>query len=1057
MSHAGHRWLTSATVRTYQSKTPLGERYYPERASCAGAETAATIMLIRGRAFMISELAVGLLGDLLNTGLKRGVSVAFQKISRLQKVDLSSKGALVKNPLVLQALEDFQIVIGTYQGNYTVTLDAFLKDLSQSGVLDSMVENALIGRVSNETEKLFTLLHQSFFDDANDPAPLYKQIMSAFGTTLRELSKDTVLFSLAQASQRDLATRLERVDQALAGISSGLRSKAGPTAAELATSTLRIAKGLQQSYKAVRVETNRGPREVEINRIYVPPKLMFREGGANGRRLEALMRAVRRTGTGSSQGTARHGYFADQGTSLLNYSELADSFRRIVILGDPGGGKSTLCQKFCYDMAKNCALQMQFKDKSYLESGSYRLPIRIILRKFEQARATEPQLDMLTYIVRDIINVAGGDVDEVKSTVRDLLIRGRCILAFDGLDEILDTSMRQDYVDLVSAFCNQYPLCAVMVTSRFVGYDDARLSDEFEEIILQKFGDSEIEAYLIKFMRVVGGKTVSESKGAATVFLNQTSNTAKDLRRNPLMLGLMGWLFLSSGDVPSNRPEIYKECSVLMFERWDQRRGIIADAMSDFDRSQLFIHLAAEIYGEPKYAGGVSRSWLEASLQASFTELYESKAKAFRAAREFVNFVTGRAWVMSEVGDNVFSFTHQTFLEYFFARHLDDKYDSILSLLTFLKQRIIRSEWNEVSHLALQLKTHRSLRKQEEALSVLQRYAREARSSKSQNAILAFTSRSLEYISPPESKIAGFLEELHEAGFRKGLEGDTSTLPCLALAANSVRERRDFFDTRLVEKLSADVGGLDARRRKLAVKVINNGIVDYVERVSNGSSDYHLPNRITQKVRDRLSDKVNTEAIDNEFFAGLSWEWFGRTDFERMKKHGLAIIFNHPHLGSITDLDGLTALAVSASGVYGEPHTRSIVKPEEARHVLSIIGKHADELFPIERIKFNPIDFRSSPPDHVWTEIYRTVAGHEGATAGAIVVRRLSAALAARRRYRPNSSRPRSSARFKMEKDLALNDLKAASSASIFVQDIIADKVDLFSRANMQDEFNLVV
>ena len=73
------------------------------------------------------------------------------------------------------------------------------------------------------------------------------------------------------------------------------------------------------------------------------------------------------------------------------------------------------------------------------------------------------------------------------------------------------------------------------------------------------------------------------------------------------MLGLMVYLFIYRGDVPSNRPEIYKECATLMFEKWDQRREIIFNIPVDFDLLDLFSYLASKIFGSADTEDGVSR------------------------------------------------------------------------------------------------------------------------------------------------------------------------------------------------------------------------------------------------------------------------------------------------------------------------------------------------------------------------------------------------------------------------------------------------------------------
>ncbi|MGQ7387934.1 hypothetical protein ACTGWU_10670, partial [Streptococcus suis] len=67
-------------------------------------------------------------------------------------------------------------------------------------------------------------------------------------------------------------------------------------------------------------------------------------------------------------------------TSLntIGYGDLKLSFSRVVILGDPGGGKSTICQNLCFDLAKQAAgaLVAAHKPSAQLQ----KFPIRVVLR-----------------------------------------------------------------------------------------------------------------------------------------------------------------------------------------------------------------------------------------------------------------------------------------------------------------------------------------------------------------------------------------------------------------------------------------------------------------------------------------------------------------------------------------------------------------------------------------------------------------------------------------------------------------------------------------------------
>jgi GTPase SAR1 family protein len=496
---------------------------------------------------MLAELGLGLIGDLINTGLKRGVSVAFQKFNRLQRIDHAMRGVAVKNPHIVSAVADFETVIGGYHGQLNTALDSFIRELSRSGIIEAMVENALVDRKSDDTKTIFLSMYHRFIVDPAGGEDLYDKMFAAFKVTLKELTKDSVLYDLIQSSHKDLIARLDRTDIALKAIAIDT-SQRPESDLDLSSGLAKMARALQLSYKTVRVETNRGARDVEINRIYIPPKLRLRSSQANKRRISNLLRADRNGRSSGRRGAGGY-YFSADAMSDLDYQGFTSSFRRAVVLGDPGGGKSTLCQKLCYDLAKGYSLSSAYRNEQRIPTSEQRIPIRVVLRKFEQARTTDKQLDLLTYIARDIVHYAGGDTSEIKRTLHEALETGLAVLVFDGLDEILDTSMRQDFVDLVVGFCNRYPLCPALVSSRLVGYDDARLPDEFEEVVLKKFEDDEVEAYLIKFMKVVGGKTAPEAADLAKRFTSQTIDTASDLRRNPLLLGLRGRSEIKVSDI----------------------------------------------------------------------------------------------------------------------------------------------------------------------------------------------------------------------------------------------------------------------------------------------------------------------------------------------------------------------------------------------------------------------------------------------------------------------------------------------------------------------------
>ena len=96
------------------------------------------------------------------------------------------------------------------------------------------------------------------------------------------------------------------------------------------------------------------------------------------------------------------------------------------------------------------------------------------------------------------------------------------MLAFDGLDEILNTAQRREFVDIVVNFVNQFPLCPVLVTSRVIGYKNAPMPEDYDEFTLAPFDRKEVEHYLDRFFAKVFGQRKENRPSAISRFMLQT-------------------------------------------------------------------------------------------------------------------------------------------------------------------------------------------------------------------------------------------------------------------------------------------------------------------------------------------------------------------------------------------------------------------------------------------------------------------------------------------------------------------------------------------------------
>ncbi|UEM03753.1 NACHT domain-containing protein [Skermanella rosea] len=714
-------------------------------------------------------------------------------------------------------------------------------------------------------------------ENCGNSTKLYEQIATSFEASMQYMFNDDALALAMRSLSNEILQRIDLVDEKIS-LALSLVDNGDPYENTI-NCLQRISKGLQSNYRTIQIETNKGSKPIDINKIYIPSKLRYRQLSETHMRLADIVldKSRERGKILEETETEKHILF-----SKISYGDFRSSFRRVVVLGDPGGGKSTLCQYLCFELAKQCSLHFQYPDeKSKFESRNLKVPLRIVLRNFEAARLENVQLGLFEYLVNDIRKLITIAEDEAVNSLKYLLGYGRAILAFDGLDEILNTARRREFVQLVLNFCDEYPLCPVIVTSRLIGYEDAQLSNEFEELVLERFDEPEIRSYLSKFMQVVAGLKKQDALDHANDFLRQTEKNANDLRQNPLMLGLMSYLFTMKGNVPSNRPEIYKECAILMFEKWDQNRDIRAEIPPGFDMLHLFSDLASRIYGHANLEEGVDKDWIEKQNKSYFGDLFESRAKSNQAAKLVTKFVTERSWVMSEFSPDLYKFSHQTFLEYFFARNLDEIHETVEQLITALMPRIINREWDVISHLALQIKTFRNQKRIAIAVNLLKNSIQKALLERQDlSAVLLFSARALEYLPGSEADIKEICNLICSISFDAAVDKkDRLELDIINVASNCTQDRRDFARSTMGDFFAKQILGSTRPVSLAACAAITSGR-DSTFPIGVLSKEVRLPHETTMKAKELVKPYLYDMALKDSSYAGFYWRWYN-SDFEK--------------------------------------------------------------------------------------------------------------------------------------------------------------------------------
>ena len=166
---------------------------------------------------------------------------------------------------------------------------------------------------------------------------------------------------------------------------------------------------------------------------------------------------------------------------------------RIIVQGEAGTGKSTLCAKFAYDWA-------QGSDSSYL--GGKTLLFLLRMRDLEEFTTLEDAI---------IKHLLPSDTDITSSQLRKYLNEhsDQCCILFDGFDETYDIDLDSvtfardgdSGINIASILsCKTLRRCPVVVTSRperLVELEEYRKHYMHYEVV--GFSEDEVESYIRKF------------------------------------------------------------------------------------------------------------------------------------------------------------------------------------------------------------------------------------------------------------------------------------------------------------------------------------------------------------------------------------------------------------------------------------------------------------------------------------------------------------------------------------------------------------------------------
>jgi HEAT repeat protein len=386
-------------------------------------------------------------------------------------------------------------------------------------------------------------------------------------------------------------------------------------------------------------------------------------------------------------------------------SKLVARHRSLVVLGDPGSGKTTVLRWLAaVAVGGPLAWAEQFGVTERL------LPLMVSVGRLAEIRSRLGSVcsvsDALAVYFHD--RNVGGEV-ELKGFLERGLESGEFLVLLDGLDEVRSEA-RDGVLRWLETFCARFPRNRFVVSARLVGYSGCSLP-EGVEVELGPFSDEQIRRYVLAFERAcrrwenngiaddVGANREAENLLEA-LFENPR---LRDLARNPFLLSALALIHRAEGRLPRHRVQAYEIFARTLCETWSQARRIVAGegATRDIRYEEEAIPILGELalrMHEEWPTGVAPEEFVVRTLAEAIQERNAvPRREAEQAAKEFLERAGKEVQILLERGTGQWGFLHLTFQEFFTAVGLlsSERFESVAL------QHLFDPRWEEVLRLGV--------------------------------------------------------------------------------------------------------------------------------------------------------------------------------------------------------------------------------------------------------------------------------------------------------------------------------------------------------------------
>lgn len=369
--------------------------------------------------------------------------------------------------------------------------------------------------------------------------------------------------------------------------------------------------------------------------------------------------------------------------------------RGIVILGDPGSGKTT--------HLKRLLLWCLRKGQETIGLPNDMSPVFLPLRELKN-------LDQgLDVFIQD--QLQDPHLNTPKGFGKRLLERGNLFFLLDGLDEVADLAVREQVAGWITKAISVHKTCRFVVTCRFAGYSPTvQLRAEFLEMHIRPLTEDQVARFIQNWYTIVErglAKDSDQAEGIAAEKAESLISRLKDpdfrarrvfeLTRNPLLLANICLVHRHRVALPQKRARLYEECINVLLEHWREAKGLTV-GVTAWDGMRALQPVALWLHGQE----GRTRA-KDSELIPQIEPVLKSVKWSGGSAEDFLKTVRDESGLLTGWNPEEYGFMHLGFQEYLAAREIRTRAFNDQSVLRELASHFGESWWQEVGLILLSL------------------------------------------------------------------------------------------------------------------------------------------------------------------------------------------------------------------------------------------------------------------------------------------------------------------------------------------------------------------